>query len=456
MKSRPSPRVNARKSGRLLVVLPGLPVAATGAGHGLTHRLLHELAKDWELHLIAFGTSDAETRYLRGLGDGVKMAGDLSEQGFWERIKRAISSSPHDAILTIDHPAVRRHLGTISTFSKKPAVHILLERTELMNVWRPEDTRQFCAASEVWSFQTDQTKPVFSTRAVPKIWTSGCRAERYWLRRRLSRLISKHGSGRTKPGLTSIIIPCFNNLRYTRECIESLKRHTTSHHEVIVVDNGSTDGTAAFIRRHGGIKLISNELNMGFAKAINQGLRKAKGRYVVWLNNDVLVTPGWLERLITAAERSPWIGAVGPCTNEAVGAQQVEYVPYKDTGKSLLRFSQAWAMKHHLQTVSVPRLVGFCLLVKQEAAAQVGLLDERFGIGCYEDYDYCLRLRQAGYEIVCALDVFVHHHGHKSFPNQKPPLAQAEANREIFLDKWCRRTLGFLDELETQATRRWR
>lgn len=255
-----------------------------------------------------------------------------------------------------------------------------------------------------------------------------------------------------KQKMTSIIIPCFNNLRYTRECVEHLARNMKSPYELIIVDNGSTDGTAAYVKKLAKARLIKNRSNLGFAQAVNQGMRAARGEYLVWLNNDVIVTPGWLEGLIACAERSPKIGAVGPCTNETVGYQKVSRVHYRGD-KELYRFSQAWSLKNGGKAITAHRLVGFCLLLKREVVEQVGFLDGRFGIGCYEDYDYCLRVRQAGYELACALDVFVHHHGHKSFKNNAAMLAQAARNRDIFLDKWCRQTLGFLDELDPEAAK---
>ena len=107
-------------------------------------------------------------------------------------------------------------------------------------------------------------------------------------------------------GLTSIIIPCSNQLAFTRQCIAALKSHTRRPWELVVIDNGSTDRTDIYLAgvQDGAavpVTVISNTTNLGFPAAINQGLRAARGEYLVLLNNDVVVTDGWLGQLIELA-----------------------------------------------------------------------------------------------------------------------------------------------------------
>jgi Glycosyl transferase family 2 len=104
-------------------------------------------------------------------------------------------------------------------------------------------------------------------------------------------------------GLASIIIPVWNQLEFTQQCLASLKEHTRPEWELIVIDNGSNDGTAAYLA---GVRdmasvpvtVVSNTTNLGFPAAVNQGLRLARGEYLVLMNNDVVVTDGWLDQLI--------------------------------------------------------------------------------------------------------------------------------------------------------------
>ena len=107
-------------------------------------------------------------------------------------------------------------------------------------------------------------------------------------------------------GLTSIIIPCWNQLEFTRQCLAALKAHTLLAWELIVIDNGSTDGTARYLAGAHDMSsvpmtIVSNSTNVGFPAAVNQGLQLARGEFLVLLNNDVVVTDGWLDQLIALA-----------------------------------------------------------------------------------------------------------------------------------------------------------
>jgi glycosyltransferase involved in cell wall biosynthesis len=117
-------------------------------------------------------------------------------------------------------------------------------------------------------------------------------------------------STRANRGLASIIVPCGNELHFTQQCLAALKNHTRPTWELIVVDNGSTDETASYLA---GVRdmaavpvtVVSNATNLGFPAAINQGLQLARGEYFVMLNNDVVVTDGWLDQLIALAHARP-------------------------------------------------------------------------------------------------------------------------------------------------------
>ena len=102
---------------------------------------------------------------------------------------------------------------------------------------------------------------------------------------------------RSPTGLASIIMPCWSQLTFTRQCIAALKRHTRRPWELIAVDNGSTDGTGSYLAgvQDGAsvpVTVITNPTNRGFPAAVNQGLKAARGEYLVLLNNDVVVTDG--------------------------------------------------------------------------------------------------------------------------------------------------------------------
>src|SRR5205807_1960035 len=107
-------------------------------------------------------------------------------------------------------------------------------------------------------------------------------------------------------GLTSIIVPCWNQRAFTRLCLQALFRYTRPAWELIVVDNGSTDDTAAYLAgvqdaTSVPVTVITNARNRGFPAAVNQGLEVTRGEYLVLLNNDAVVTEGWLDHLIALA-----------------------------------------------------------------------------------------------------------------------------------------------------------
>ena len=312
-------------------------------------------------------------------------------------------------------------------------------------------------------------------------------------------------SDSTIRGLTSIIVPCSNQVEFTQQCLAALRRHTREPWELIVVDNGSTDGTATYLA---GVRdmaavpvtVISNTKNLGFPAAINQGLKAARGEYLVMLNNDVVVTDGWLGQLIELAnakkdvsaetnaeeERdgrpavdsgagsgdprtarsdgrpavdsgagsgdprtarsgdlrtarpkpsngsphaiaSPQpiargllpttqrtIGLVGPMSNYAAPPQLVESVPYRDL-RAMHGFARQWRDQHRGKWFMARKLSGFCLLMKRVVYETIGGLDERFGIGFFDDDDLAERARRAGFGLAVAQDLFVHHFGSRTF-----------------------------------------
>jgi GT2 family glycosyltransferase/predicted Zn-dependent protease len=242
--------------------------------------------------------------------------------------------------------------------------------------------------------------------------------------------------------LASVVILCCNELEYTRLCLESVLRHTRPPYELILVDNGSTDGTPVYlveVRARPGperVAVIRNESNRGFPAGCNQGLAAARGRYLVLLNNDTVVTEGWLDGLVAWVVRDwPHVGLVGAVTNYTAAPQQVE-AGYADLG-GLEEFAARRRAAFAGQALRYPRLTGFCLLARREVLEQVGTFDERFGLGYFDDDDLSLRVREAGYQLVIALDVFVHHFGSRTFAALGvDPHKQLLANFQQFKAKW--------------------
>jgi GT2 family glycosyltransferase/2-polyprenyl-3-methyl-5-hydroxy-6-metoxy-1,4-benzoquinol methylase/glycosyltransferase involved in cell wall biosynthesis len=239
----------------------------------------------------------------------------------------------------------------------------------------------------------------------------------------------------------SIIVVTFNNLALTRLCLESILRNTEyPDYEVIVVDNHSTDGTPAYLRylatHQANVSIILNADNHGFARANNQGLARATGEYLVLLNNDTVVPPGWLSRLLRHLH-DPEVGIVGPVTN-AVGNEARVDTTYA-TWAEMEAFAQRRGWDHDGQSADISMLAMYCVALRRQTYQRIGPLDEQFGIGMFEDDDYSLRVRRAGLRVVCALDVFVHHFGKAAFGKlikNGTYDTLFEENRRRFESKW--------------------
>lgn len=244
--------------------------------------------------------------------------------------------------------------------------------------------------------------------------------------------------------LTSIIIPTSNGREWLANCLYSIREHTASPYEIIVVDNGSTDGTPDFLREEKVI-FLSSAVNRGFPAACNLGIRLSRGDTVLLLNDDVIVSPGWLDRLLGCLYREEGTGMAGPMTNYASGQQQTT-LPYTSLQDMAAHFRTAYEG----QQVEVKRLVGFCLLIKREVLHTVGLLDERFTPGHYEDDDLCYRARLAGYRLMIAKDTFVYHRGSASFTKQGEEAVNSllETNRNRFMAKWMIDPNSFIEAPE--------
>jgi GT2 family glycosyltransferase/tetratricopeptide (TPR) repeat protein len=260
--------------------------------------------------------------------------------------------------------------------------------------------------------------------------------------------------------LASIIVLCCNQLEFTRQCLESLLERTRAPYELILVDNGSADGTEAYLKEiaqrtrepqglktnsshaasslcgPGRVEVIRNETNLGFAVGCNQALKNAHGRYIVFLNNDTIVTDHWLEGLIGWTLHDwPKVGLVGPVTNYSRFPQSIP-VDYMDVS-GVQEFAARRLRQFVGKAMLGERLTGFCALIRREVLDQIGGFDERFGLGFFEDDDLCVRVQEAGYQLLVALNVFIHHFGSKTFEHLGIDCRkQLAENLEKFKAKW--------------------
>jgi GT2 family glycosyltransferase len=239
----------------------------------------------------------------------------------------------------------------------------------------------------------------------------------------------------------SIVLPAHNQLEYCRQCVYSVQAHTDYPYRLILVDNGSTDGVGALFDSVPGAAVVHTGQNLGFAGGMNRGLELAEG-HAVWLNSDTLVPAGWLSRMVQALESAEDWGMIGPRSNCVSGPQQLDGLEFASL-EAINAFAETRARGHAGQLTPAQRLVGFCVLVRDTAFQKVGLLDENYAVGNFEDDDYCLRVRQAGYRLAVAEDAFVFHYGSRTFTglgytgDRWTDLMRR--NQAVFLAKWNER-----------------
>jgi len=224
----------------------------------------------------------------------------------------------------------------------------------------------------------------------------------------------------------SIIVVNWNTPAMTTVCLERIRRYTCLPYELIVVDNGSTDDSAAILERAPAVsRFIGLPSNSGFAGGYNRGIEAAHPENdVVLLNSDAFVTRGWLRRMSACMSRHR-AGLVGPCTNNCKGKQR-----HPLRVKGLFR---PWFRR----TQPVEFLQFFCVLISRQVIREVGLLDERFGYGMFEDDDYCHRARTVGFRLFIDGRSWVWHLGNSTFTaNRLDFRGIFEANRRQFDEKW--------------------
>lgn len=241
--------------------------------------------------------------------------------------------------------------------------------------------------------------------------------------------------------LASVVVVSFNTLAFTRLCVASILANTEyPNYELILVDNGSDDGSAEDLAqlaaRYPHLRLIRNPDNRGFGPANNQGLTIAQGEILVLLNSDTMVPPGWLSRLAHHLA-DPRLGLIGPATNRTCNEAQIA-APYTTYGE-FLRFARDRSAEHDGQRHPIRMPMMFCVAWRRDVLREVGLLDERYETGMFEDEDYSLRVSAAGYDVAWAADAYVHHAYHASIGKLLPSgdyVTIFRRNQARFEEKW--------------------
>lgn len=245
----------------------------------------------------------------------------------------------------------------------------------------------------------------------------------------------------------SIIIVTWNVKEDVVRCLRSLpEARGELRLEVWVVDNGSSDGSVEAVRRQfPQVHLIANPQNLGFARANNQALRQARGRYILLLNPDTVVHEGALERMVRFMDRHPQVGVLGPQLLNPDGSLQYSCRRFPSLGAMLFRgtwlgdlvprtrFEQEYLMADwpHDEPREVDWVSGAAMVVRRAALREVGPLDERFFMYC-EDMDWCARFWERGWKVMYFPGAQVTHFLGRS-SRQRSRRAILEFHRSMFL-----------------------
>lgn len=267
-------------------------------------------------------------------------------------------------------------------------------------------------------------------------------------------MLEKRRIGAAKHLRLSVIILAHNNLSDTIECFESVRAtlpvKEVDRCEILILSNGSTDGTDRWIEyqeemsegKDLRVRGIYSVDNLGFGAGNNEALKYAIGDIVVFLNNDTIVTPGWIEELCFPLMCLPDVAFTVPVSNSVGGLQQIE-TRYGNT-EEMLAFAGENLRKNHLKTEVAGVVTGLCLATRWEVVERLKgfyapahqFFDERFWPGMFEDNDLCLRASLAGLKSLICYGAFVHHKGSKTFKSIGSPRHYFDSNRERFQSKW--------------------
>lgn len=241
----------------------------------------------------------------------------------------------------------------------------------------------------------------------------------------------------------SVIVLSYNQQKMTKECIESvLFSSAYENMELIVVDNASVDGSAELIQglepEYPKLKALINKENRGFAGGNNDGIRASGGEYVLLLNNDTLITRGYITSMLKYFDKIPKLGMVGASTN-MIGNEAKARVSYYDK-EGLPLFAHKFTSRNRSKYIEQREgaLAMFCALIKASVFEETGLLDESYECGMFEDDDFAMSLRQAGKTLIIAEDAFVHHYGSQTFNamRNRQYMEIFYENKRRFEEKW--------------------
>jgi GT2 family glycosyltransferase/glycosyltransferase involved in cell wall biosynthesis len=242
-----------------------------------------------------------------------------------------------------------------------------------------------------------------------------------------------------------IVVTVYNSLDDVKLCLQSLAKHTDGFKvRVLVVNDGSDEATTQWLREFCAgdtlFQLIEHPANKGYTCAVNTGLRASTAEYVITQNSDTIVPAGWLQGMVRCMNSDPKIGVVGPLSNAAtwqnvptlrdeLGGFAVNELPEGQTVDTMAKLVASVSRKNYPR---LPFVNGFCFMIRRSVIDSVGYMDEEnFPVGYGEENDYCIRVTDAGFELVIADDVYIFHAKSKSFGHERRKLLSQQGTDSI-------------------------
>lgn len=249
----------------------------------------------------------------------------------------------------------------------------------------------------------------------------------------------------------SIIIPSYNTYQLLKDCLTSIYQNTKVPFEIIIVDNGSTDGSVAMVKENfPNTRLIENKINLGFAQAVNQGLEKAQGRYLLILNSDTLVLDGAVDKEISFLEKHEEVGVVGCQLKNSDGTIQPSggYLPnlvrvflwmsFLDDLpilKNILRPYHVEDKEFYTHQRYLDWVTGAFFLTRREVFEKVGFFDPEMFM-YVEEIDWCIRVKKAGYKVVFNPSACIVHYRGASTKRRKAGILEEYQGLKYFFSKY--------------------
>ncbi|MBS4212617.1 glycosyltransferase family 2 protein [Neobacillus rhizophilus] len=232
----------------------------------------------------------------------------------------------------------------------------------------------------------------------------------------------------------SVILLGYNNLKYTRDCLESILANMDDvDYELILVDNGSTDGTKEYFESIPGAKVIYLKYNVHLVKGFNMGLMAAEGKYCAAVCNDFIFTPNWLKNLLICIEADSEIGFVSPGTTSISNYQQISipFISIEDFQEKAREYNVSDPSKWEERVVLLPNV----LCCPTALLERIGYYDTRYYRGEFLDDDLSFRIRRAGYKLVYCADTATHHYGSITTASDHQTNS-LEEGRQTFLERY--------------------